>query len=95
MAGPFTVVKSLAGRDEGRLFLVLEEFPEYVSLADGRLRRVEKPKRKKVKHTKVMGQTRAEEDTGKALTNSRAWKLLAEFAATADIDGEGSQLVKG
>ena len=44
------VVRSLAGRDKGRLFFVVECDETYAILADGRLRKLEKPKRKKRKH---------------------------------------------
>lgn len=45
-----SLVYSRAGRDKGTLFLVLRAEGEYVYLADGDTRRVEKPKRKKLKH---------------------------------------------
>ena len=45
------VVISTAGRDAGTLFYVLEADDTYVLLADGKGRRIEKPKRKKRKHT--------------------------------------------
>lgn len=45
------VVMSRAGRDEGRKFVIVGfENTEYVLLVDGDLRKVEKPKKKKVKH---------------------------------------------
>ena len=45
------VVISTAGRDAGQLFYVLEADETYLTLADGKGRRIEKPKRKKRKHT--------------------------------------------
>jgi ribosomal protein L14E/L6E/L27E len=45
------IVKSKAGRDKGRIFIVVGMIDEqYVLLADGDTRRVDKPKKKKVKH---------------------------------------------
>lgn len=44
------VVRSLAGHDKTQLFVILDADDEYVYLADGRLRCVDKPKRKKRKH---------------------------------------------
>ena len=44
------VVVSTAGRDAGQLFYVLETDETYLTLADGKGRRIEKPKRKKRKH---------------------------------------------
>ena len=45
------VVVSTAGRDAGNLFYVLEADATYLTLADGKGRTIEKPKRKKRKHT--------------------------------------------
>jgi len=44
------VVVSTAGRDQGQLFYVLEADDTYLTLADGKGRTIEKPKRKKRKH---------------------------------------------
>ncbi len=50
------VVKSKAGRDKGRDFIVVRIVDEaYVELADGDLRKVEKPKKKKIKHMEPTG----------------------------------------
>ena len=46
------VVVSTAGRDAGKLFYVLEADDTYLSLINGKDRTIEKPKRKKRKHTK-------------------------------------------
>ena len=44
------VVISTAGRDQGKLFYVIETDPVYLTLANGKDRTLEKPKRKKRKH---------------------------------------------
>lgn len=45
------VVKSRAGRDKGRIFLVLEIIDdENLLVVDGDLRKLDKPKKKKIKH---------------------------------------------
>ena len=46
------VVVSTAGRDMGQLFYVLEADDTWLYLANGKDRTIEKPKRKKRKHTK-------------------------------------------
>ena len=46
------VVVSTAGRDAGSLFYVLEADDAYLMLVNGKDRTIEKPKRKKRKHTK-------------------------------------------
>ena len=48
---PGRVVLSTQGRDEGRYFVVLEVIDEnFVLIADGLTRKVDHPKKKKVKH---------------------------------------------
>lgn len=44
------LILSIAGRDRGMLFFVLDTDGVYVSLVNGKERKVEKPKRKKLKH---------------------------------------------
>ena len=45
-----TVVKSLAGRDKERHSVVVALENEYVFIADGKMRKLETPKRKNKKH---------------------------------------------
>ncbi len=47
------IVQSLAGRDKGKLFLVVGVEENYVYLVDGDVRKVENPKRKKIKHIEL------------------------------------------
>ena len=44
------VVKSTAGRDQGKLFYVIGTDPVYLMLVNGKDRTLDKPKRKKRKH---------------------------------------------
>ena len=46
------VVVSTAGRDAGKLFYVLEADDVWLTLVNGKDRSIEKPKRKKSKHTR-------------------------------------------
>lgn len=46
------VVMSTAGRDQGEWFYEIDADPVYLFLANGKDRTIEKPKRKKRKHTK-------------------------------------------
>jgi len=44
-------VKSKAGRDKDKIFIIIDIVDDlYVLIADGDLRKVEKPKKKKIKH---------------------------------------------
>jgi ribosomal protein L14E/L6E/L27E len=51
-----SVVVSRAGRDEGRLFLVVAEVDDdFVMVANGALRRMDRQKKKRRKHLKPTG----------------------------------------
>jgi len=48
---PGRIVRTRAGRDKGRYFVVVNVLDdEYVHIVDGELRKLAKPKRKKCKH---------------------------------------------
>ena len=75
------MVISTAGRDKGKLFYVLEADDIWVSLVNGKDRTIEKPKRKKCKHTiKVLrSETRVAEKlrSGDKVLNSELRRDLA------------------
>ncbi len=49
------LAKSIAGRDKGRFLIVIDIVDDnYVHVADGDLRKVEKPKKKKIKHLQLL-----------------------------------------
>ncbi len=48
------LAKSKQGHDKDEIFLIIKEEGEYVFLADGNLRTLEKPKKKKRKHIQVI-----------------------------------------
>ncbi|MDR1906088.1 MAG: KOW domain-containing RNA-binding protein [Clostridiales bacterium] len=52
-----SVVYSKAGRDKGRYYLAvgISDKPEFVLIADGEIRKLEKPKLKKIKHLRDSG----------------------------------------
>jgi len=51
-----SVVVSLAGRDEGRRFIVIQEVDDdFVMVANGRLRKMDRLKKKRRKHLKPTG----------------------------------------
>ena len=52
---PAQIVRSRSGHDKDQLFLVLAVDGSFVLLADGKRRRVERPKRKNVKHVQPVG----------------------------------------
>ena len=67
-----SLVYSIAGRDKGNLFLVLERDGDFVYLADGNLRKTENPKKKKLKH---VNKTNTQLDIGE-VSNSDIRKML-------------------
>lgn len=83
---PGQLVKSRAGRDKGRLFIVIGiADDQYVTIADGDLRRVEKPKRKKIRHlskvnrvSEVLRQALQEETLTNPLVRREIERLGAE-----------------
>lgn len=48
------IVQSTAGHDCGGLFYVVEAAGEFVLLANGKQRKLEQPKRKKLKHVRMV-----------------------------------------
>ena len=87
------IVRSIAGRDSGELFFVIETEGEYLLLADGRSRRLERPKRKKRKHVEPFGssETRVAVKirSGERITNSELRRTLAEVGEVGNPDQEG------
>ena len=85
------VVVSLNGRDEGKRFLIIGTDGEYSLLADGKRRRIEKPKRKKNKHLKL--EDKADSHIagkllgGERVTNNEIRRALAQYAAAHEEKG--------
>ena len=52
MKGMFATSK--AGHDKEKLYIIIKEEDEYVYLADGRLKTVDAPKKKKKKHIQII-----------------------------------------
>ena len=78
------VVKSTAGRDQGKLFYVIGTDPVYLTLANGKDRTLEKPKRKKRRHIQkvLRSETRVAEkiSSGDKVLNSELRRDLAYFS---------------
>ena len=61
------VVISTAGRDKDLLFYVVETEENFVRIADGKHRKIENPKRKKLKHVRKV--TRTESAVARKIRN--------------------------
>ena len=79
------IVLSLCGRDKGKIFFVLGMADMYAFICDGRSRRIDRPKRKKLKHLRfeTKSDCRAAEKirNGGRVTNSEVRRALADYAA--------------
>ena len=87
------IVKAAAGRDKGKLFFVVDVEDDFLLLADGKSRRLERPKRKKRKHVvfqaRIDCRTTEKIRSGDRLTNSELRKTLAQFGGDGNPDQEG------
>ena len=87
------IVRSTAGRDKGKLFFVLDEDGEHLLLADGKVRRTARPKRKKRRHVRFVchggGRTAEKIRRGEPLTDSELRRTLAQLGGEGDPDQEG------
>ncbi|MCI8810078.1 MAG: hypothetical protein HFF84_08105 [Oscillibacter sp.] len=85
------IVRSGAGRDKGKLFVVLAVEGEYLLLADGKSRKVESPKRKKRRHVQFVSaeETRLSEKikSEEKITNSELRRTLAGCRGVPDQEG--------
>ena len=87
------IVRSAAGRDKGRLFVVLSVEGEFLRLADGKSRRVESPKLKKRRDVLFVSaeETRLSEKIkgNEKITNSELRRTLAACREEVQPDQEG------
>ena len=86
------IVRSTAGRDKGAPFFVLETEGDFLLLADGKTRPVERPKRKRRKHAALLrsdgGPLSQKIRSSEQITNSELRKAIAAFRGS-DQDQEG------
>ena len=87
------VVISTAGRDQGQLFYVVATDPVYLTLANGKDRTLEKPKRKKRKHIQkvLRSETRVAEKLrlGDKVLNSELRRDLAYLSRELQANNLG------
>ena len=79
---PGQVVFSKAGRDADRKFIIIEVVDTlHVLISDGDLRKIEKPKKKKIKHLKITNEVyrpiNEKLQNGLKVSNSEIRKALA------------------
>ena len=86
-------IRDSAGRDRGKIFIVLAVEGEYLLLADGKGRRVEAPKRKKRRHVLFVAadESRLADKIKRSekITNSELRRTLAAYRGEVQPDQEG------
>lgn len=79
------IVISLNGRDKGKRFFVMNIEEIYAQLCDGKSRRLDKPKRKKLKHLRLESKSDCRAAlkirSGEKVTNNDIRRALAEYSA--------------
>ena len=78
------VVKSRAGRDSGKIFLVLDVIDDqHVYIVDGDIRKLDNPKQKKIKHlvvyNTILPEFKQKLDSKIKINNAYVRKLLEPF----------------
>jgi len=74
-------VLSKAGRDGGRIHIVVAEEENYVFLVDGDTRKVQSPKRKKLMHTTLLNHR--DSMVEELISNQKLTNKLAKAAVSA------------
>ena len=89
------IVLSLAGRDKGKLFYVMDTEDNFVLLADGKGRKLENPKRKKLKHVRRVSRTETRVavkiQNGDKVLNSELRRDLAAFGQQFNSQNQGGK----
>ena len=78
-----SLVKAIAGRDKGEVFVVMHLSGIYCYLANGKTRKTDSPKKKKLKHIEPLGSTahalKEKIALGERLTNSEVRRAIGEY----------------
>ena len=87
------IVLSEAGRDKGMLFFVIDTDGVYVSLANGKERKLETPKRKKLRHVRLVlrpdSSVAVKIRSGDRVLNSELRRDLATFGQQFNSQNQG------
>ena len=73
------LARSMAGHDKGTLYIIIEETDQYLLLANGRDKTIEKPKRKNKKHVALI---KIKNATG---SNEEIKHSIREYRRNADV----------
>lgn len=90
MTGCFA--RSLAGHDKTEIYIIVGEEPGYVYLSDGKLKKVENPKKKKLKHIQSVKRADAliaeKLETQKELHNEDIKRAIKEYISNMKEDNK-------
>ena len=75
------LVVSLSGRDKDNCFLVIDVENDFAKIVDGKIHKIQKPKRKNVKHIKIILTAKYKEfadkiKIGQPVGNKRIFQLI-------------------
>lgn len=82
-----SVVKALAGRDQGSFFVAVAAEDRFVYIADGKERKLSNPKRKNVKHISPTGTVADMTD----MTDKKLKRLLSAFITQNSAEPQTDQ----
>ena len=89
------LASSKAGHDKDKIYVIIKEDSEYVWLADGKLRPVDNPKKKRKKHIQIIKSFSHELLTealkeGKKITNLEIMMILKKYKKQQMNDAGGN-----
>jgi len=87
------VVRSAAGRDKGRIFLIVERADEFVKICDGERRKINISKRKKKRHLKktnhVVYELKERLEKGQRISDAEIRRYLEDYRNNTLIEDGG------
>lgn len=91
------IVYSTAGRDRGRYFMVVDIIDDqYVMIVDGDLRKIQKPKKKKLKHIKktniIVQELKEKIEEGKPIKDADIRKSVGKLCIDTRFYGDNKEV---
>lgn len=77
------LARSKAGHDKKKIYVILREDEAYVYLVDGKIRTVDKPKKKNKKHVQIIRRFRTEME-GKIWNDPEIKRIIKEYQKNSD-----------
>lgn len=81
-----SIVKSMAGHDKDRFYVVVKLEGDFAYIADGKVRKLENPKKKRLKH---LASTKSTVDLNQTATNNKLKNALKEFNSEEQVTEGG------